>query len=88
MQAVAKRQCPVEIVITPQGVSVIWKAEQQPAVIGKRTVISQQTMSLIRALKEDGETYASIVSITGISKTNVFRVLKGEYALTANRWNV
>lgn len=84
---IVNRSKPVEIVLSHQGMAVIWRAEEQPAMYGKQTAMSQAVMNLIRALREDGATYAEIVSITKISKTNVFRVLKGEFAQETTKWN-
>lgn len=84
---VAKRPRAVEIKVSPEGIAIIWRAAEQPALVGRRTKVSQQTMSLIRALYDDGETYATIAAVSGTSRHIVIDVIKGRYALTPNKYN-
>lgn len=74
----------LEIVVTPNGFALIWTAEKSKK---NKVTINPAQMAVVRAMREDGETYSTIVAVTGLTKTSVFRVLKGEYAIEATRWN-
>lgn len=73
----------LKLIVTADGIAILWNKGLQT---GKRKVTEQQA-TLIRQLAEDGETYKTIVAITGVPQITVFRILKGGYALTPNRWN-
>lgn len=73
----------MKIVISPEGFSVLWNVGVSE---GNRKVSDEQ-MALIRELREDGETYKQIAQFVGVPQITVFRVLTGEYATQANRWN-
>lgn len=78
----------VTIEFTAFGIVILWTAAKRSAMVGKGSTISKGVKSLIRSLRQDGHTYKQIVSITGVCKSNVFRVLEGEWADHATRWTV
>lgn len=73
----------MKIVVSPEGFSVLWNVGVSE---GNRKVSDEQ-MALIRELREDGETYKQIAQFVGVPQITVFRVLTGEYATEATRWN-
>lgn len=73
----------MKIVVTPDGMAVLWNM----GVSNNNRQISDEQMNLIRELREDGETYKQIARYVGVPQITVFRVLKGEYAAEATRWN-
>lgn len=73
----------MKIVVTPDGMAVLWNI----GVSNNNRQISDEQMNLIRELREDGETYKQIAQYVGVPQITVFRVLVGEYAAEATRWN-
>lgn len=73
----------LKIVVSADGFAILWNVGVK---VTNRNVTDEQ-MTLIRELREDGETYKSISQYTGVSQTVVFDVLKGRYAVELNRWN-
>lgn len=73
----------LKIVVSADGFAILWNVGVSE---GNRKVSDEQ-MALIRELREDGETYKQIAQYAGVPQITVFRVLTGEYAIQANRWN-
>ena len=74
----------MKIVVSEQGMAVVWNTgEMKPS---HRRFTDAQAQ-LVRELAADGETQKWIALAVGVSFKNVFDILSGRYALTANRWN-
>jgi hypothetical protein len=74
----------LKITISPDGMAIVWNTGM---VSGNRRITDQQ-MSIIRELAAQGETMRWIADAMNMSLKMVFNVLSGDYAITANRWNV
>jgi len=73
----------MKIVVSEQGVAVIWNTGEFK--VSNRKVTETQ-MQLIRKLQAD-ETMQAIADLLGIGKKMVFEVLSGRYATHSTRWN-
>lgn len=73
----------MKIVVSADGFAVLWNV----GVANGNRKVSEEQMSLIRELREDGETYKQIAQYVGVPQITVFRVLTGEYSTETNRWN-
>lgn len=72
-----KRYSAVKLIVTPNGWAIIWQGVHAKQATNKRA-ISDDSIRLMRNLRQDGESYVELEAIFGMKASMVGKICRGE----------
>lgn len=75
----------MKISVDHDGMSVVWNTGE---IKTSNVQVTTDQMALVRALREDGFTMKEVAALSGVPQITCFRILKGQYAVETNKWNL